>query len=167
MADTMADSDITARGLLMLRLRPILTTTDTDTLDTPDTLETPDTSDTMAMDSDTSTARGLLMLRPRLILIILEDMVLDTGTPDTSDMPESDTLDTSTANRLHQYLSVNHRLDLRQKWIVISLKFPLPVLQFQCYHTKSLFMVSRKQENQSGKNPTNIEITKIKVVKIQ
>merc|ERR1719516_902594 len=123
MADTMADSDITARGLLMLRLRPILTTTDT--------------------------------------------MVLDTGTPDTSDMPESDTLDTdtldtSTANRLHQDLSVNHRLDLRQKWIVISLKFPLPVLQFQCYHTKSLFMVSRKQENQSGKNPTNIEITKIK-----
>merc|ERR1719334_1474499 len=103
------------------------------------------------MDSDTSTARGLLMLRPRLILTILEDMVLDT----------------STANRLHQYLSVNHRLDLRQKWIVISLKFPLPVLQFQCYHTKSLFMVSRKQENQSGKNPTNIEITKIKVVKIQ
>merc|ERR1719283_773961 len=161
MADTMADSDITARGLLMLRLRPILTTTDTDTLDTPDT------SDTMAMDSDTSTARGLLMLKPRLILTILEDMVLDTGTPDTSDMPESDTLDTdtldtSTANRLHQDLSVNHRLDLRQKWIVISLKFPLPVLQFQCYHTKSLFMVSRKQENQSGKNPTNIEITKIK-----
>merc|ERR1712234_5366 len=52
MADTMADSDITARGLLMLRLRPILTTTDWDTLDTPDT------SDTMAMDSDTSTARG-------------------------------------------------------------------------------------------------------------
>merc|ERR1712029_865646 len=91
------------------------------------------------------------------------------GTPDTSDMPESDTLDTdtldtSTANRLHQYLSVNHRLDLRQKWIVISLKFPLPVLQFQRYHTKSLFMVSRKQENQSGKNPTNIEITKIKFV---
>merc|ERR1719383_1208020 len=144
----MADSDITARGLLMLRLRPILTTTDTDTLDTPDT------SDTMAMDSDTSTARGLLMLRPRLILTILEDMVLDTGTSDTLD---TDTLDTSTANRLHQDLSVNHRLDLRQKWIVISLKFPSPVLQFQCYHTKSLFMVSRKQENQSGKNPTNIE----------
>merc|ERR1719367_397519 len=139
----------------MLRLRPILTTTDTDTLDMPDTLDTPDT---MAMDSDTSTARGLLMLRPRLILTILEDMVLDTVTPDTSDMPESDTLDTdaldtSTANRLHQDLSVNHRLDLRQIWIVISLKFPSPVLQFQCYHTKSLFMVSRKQENQSGKNP--------------
>merc|ERR1712098_695221 len=93
MADTMADSDITARGLLMLRLRPILTTTDTDTLDTPDTLVTPDTSDTM--ESDT----------------------LDT-----------DALDTSTANRLHQDLSVNHRLDLRQKWIVISLKFPSPVL---------------------------------------
>merc|ERR1719348_2774862 len=123
MADTMADSDITARGLLMLRLRPILTTTDWDTLDTPDTSDMPE-----------------------------------------SDTLDTDTLDTSTANRLHQYLSVNHRLDLRQKWIVISLKFPLPVLQFQCYHTKSLFMVSRKQENQSGKNPTIIEITKIKFV---
>merc|ERR1719348_2238298 len=123
MADTMADSDITARGLLMLRLRPILTTTDTDTLDTPDTSDMPE-----------------------------------------SDTLDTDTLDTSMANRLHQDLSVNHRLDLRQKWIVISLKFPLPVLQFQCYHTKSLFMVSRKQENQSGKNPTIIEITKIKFV---
>merc|ERR1719167_2140365 len=96
-------------------------------------------------------------------------MVLDTGTPDTSDMPESDTLDTdaldtSTANRLHQDLSVNHRLDLRQKWIVISLKLPSSVLQFQCCHTKSLVMVSRKQENQSGKIPTNIEITKINFV---
>merc|ERR1719411_1037339 len=117
----------------------------------------------MAMDSDTSTARGLLMLslRPRLILTTT-DTVLDTDTPDTSDMP--DTLDmpdsdTSTANRFHQDLSVNHRLDLRQKWIVISLKFPSSVLQFQCCHTKSLVMVSRKQENQSGKNPTNIEIT--------
>merc|ERR1719158_2603726 len=111
----MADSDTTARGLLMPRLIPT-------TLDT--VLDTPDTLDTMAMDSDT------------------------------------DTLDTSTANRLHQDLSVNHRLDLRQKWIVISLKFPSPVLQFQCYHT--LVMVSRKQENQSGKNPTNIKITKKK-----
>merc|ERR1719184_61910 len=154
-----SDTPFTARGLLMLRLRPILTTTDTD-LVTPDTLDTPDTSDTMAMDSDTSTARGLLMLslRPRLILTILD-------TPDTSDMP--DTLDmpdshTSTANRFHQDLSVNYRLDLRQKWIVIILKFPSSVLQFQCYHTKSLVMVSRKQENQSGKNPTNIEINKIK-----
>merc|ERR1712112_62491 len=97
----------------------------------------------MAMDSDTSMARGLLMLslRPRLILTTLDT--------DTTDMPDSDTLDTdtadtSTANRFHQDLSVNHRLDLRQKWIVISLKFPSPVLQFQCYHTKSLVMVSRK-----------------------
>merc|ERR1712112_647157 len=120
----------------------------------------------MAMDSDTSTARGLLMLslRPRLTLTTT-DTVLDTDTPDTSDMP--DTLDmpdsdTSTANRFHQDLSVNHRLDLRQKWIVISLKFPSSVLQFQCYHNKSLVMVSRKQENQSDKNPTNIEITKKK-----
>merc|ERR1711872_170321 len=95
MADTMADSDTTARGLLMLRLIP---TSCTDmvlvTLDTTDK-----DSDTTAMDSDTDTAES------------------------------------STANRLHQDLSVNHRLDLRQKWIVISLKFPLPVLQFQCYHT--------------------------------
>merc|ERR1719394_1343765 len=117
----MADSDITARGLLMLRLIPTFFTVVLVTLATLDT-------DTMDLD-----------------------------TPDTSDMPDSDTLDTdtadtSTANRFHQDLSVNHRLDLRQKWIVISLKFPLPVLQFQCYHTKSLVMVSRKQENQSGKN---------------
>merc|ERR1712114_61994 len=141
----MADSDITARGLLMLRLIPTFFTV---VLVTLDTLDTPDTLDTMAMDSDTSTARGLLMLSLRLRLILT-----------TLDM---DTADTSTANRFHQDLSVNHRLDLRQKWIVISLKFPSPVLQFQCYHTKSLVMVSRKQENQSGKNPTNIKITKKK-----
>merc|ERR1712080_51335 len=84
---------------------------------------------------------------------------------DTSDTPvisdtdtDSDTApDTTMASRLHQDLSVNQ---LGQKWIVISLNFPSPVLQFQCYHTKSLVMVSRKQENQSGKNPTNIKITK-------
>merc|ERR1719411_806631 len=139
----MADSDITARGLLMLRLIPTFFTVVLVTLDTLDT----DTLDTMAMDSDTSTARGLLMLSLRLILTTLDTDTMDLDTPDTSDMPDSDTLDTdtSTANRFHQDLSVNHRLDLRQKWIVISLKFPSPVLQFQCYHTKSLFMVSRKQ----------------------
>merc|ERR1711925_52455 len=97
-----------------------------------------DTSDTTAtMDSDMPTmARGLLMLslRPRLILTTL-DMAMDSDT---------DTADSTTANRLYQDLSVNHRLDLRQKWIVISLKFPSPVLQFQCYHAKSLVMVSRK-----------------------
>merc|ERR1712133_108735 len=97
-------------------------------------------------DSDI-TARGLLMLRLRLRLILttLDTDTMDLDTPDTSDMPDSDTLDTdtadtTTANRFHQDLSVNHRLDLRQKWIVISLKFPSPVLQFQCYHTKSLVM---------------------------
>merc|ERR1719283_354557 len=119
----------------------------------------------MAMDSDTPfTARGLLMLRlrPRLILTT---MVLDTDldtldTLDTPDTLDTDTAESTTANRFHQDLSVNHRLDLRQKWIVISLKFPSSVLQFQCCHTKSLVMVSRKQENQSGKIPTNIEITK-------
>merc|ERR1712058_175893 len=138
--------------------------------DTPDTLDTRDTSDTMAMDSDTSTARGLLMLSLRLRLILTTDTVLDTDTvsdtdmvldtPDTSDTP--DTADTTTESRLHQVLSANQQLHFRQKWIVISLKFPSPVLQFQCDHTKSLVMVSRKQENQSGKIPTNIKITKTK-----
>merc|ERR1711881_395434 len=98
-------------------------------------------SDTMDMDLDTmvdsdTTARGLLMLRP--IPTFFTEDTLDT--PDTSDtMADSDTLDTDTedttsANRLHQDLSVNHRLNLGQKWIIISLKFPSPVLQFQCYH---------------------------------
>merc|ERR1712014_500415 len=128
----MVDSDTTARGLLMLR--PILTFFMEDTLDT-DTLDTPDTSDTMAMDSDTTdTARGLLMLR-----LIPTFFMEDTLDMDTSDMPDSDTMDTdtadtSTANRLLQDISVNHRLILGQKWIIISLKFPSPVLQFQCYH---------------------------------
>merc|ERR1719209_2179920 len=162
----------TARGLLMLRPIP---TTPTDS-DTPDTmvLVTLDTmvsdSDTMAMDSDTPTARGLLMLSLRLRLILTTDTVLDMDmvsdtdtaldTPDTSDTP--DTVDTTTASKLHQCLSVNQQLEFRQKWIVISFKFPSPVLQFQCYHTKSLVMVSRKQENQIVTNPTNIKkITKI------
>merc|ERR1719430_1361859 len=120
----------TARGLLMLR--PIPTTpTDSDTLDTMVS-----DSDTMAMDSDTPTARGLLMLSLRLRLILTTDTVLDTDTasdtPDTLDTP--DTVDTTTASKLHQDLS--QQLKFRQKWIVISLKFPSPVLQFQCYHTK-------------------------------
>merc|ERR1719370_353540 len=139
-----SDTPSTARGLLMLMLRPIptffmedLDTTDMLDLDTTDMLDL-DTSDTMAMDSDTeSMARGLLMLRLSLIL-------------------------TTSASRLYQDLSVNHRLNLGQKWIVISLKFPSPVLQFQCYHTKSLVMVSRQQENHIGKNPTNKKITKKK-----
>merc|ERR1712041_42883 len=109
-----------------------LDTSDMDTLDMPD-------SDTESM------ARGLLMLRLSLIL---------TTSPTVSDTP-----DTTLASRLYQDLSVNHRQNLGQKWIVISFKFPSPVLQFQCYHTKSVVMVSRKQENQSGKNPENIKIT--------
>merc|ERR1712080_284263 len=124
-------------------------------------------------DSDTDTdsamvsitARGLLMLRPIPIF-----STVDSDTPDM-DWDTSDMLDTIsdtdtdsamvsiTASRLHQDLSVNQ---LRQKWIVISLNFPSPVLRFQCYHTKSLVMVSRKQENQSGKNQTNIKITQKK-----
>merc|ERR1712236_99779 len=105
--------------------------------------------DTTDMDLDTDTesmARGLLMLRLSLILTTPDTMDLDT--PDTSDMdtldmPDSDTADTTSANRFHQDISVNHRQNLGQKWIVISLKFPSPVLQFQCYHTKSVVMVSR------------------------
>merc|ERR1712126_303905 len=115
------------------------------------------------MDSDTPTARGLLMLSLRLRLILTTDTVLDTDTvsdtADTSDTP--DTADTTTASRLYQDLSANQQLEFRQKWIVISLKFPSPVLQFQCYHTKSLVMVCRKQENQIDRNPTNIEITNL------
>merc|ERR1719167_526390 len=165
MADTMADSDITARGLLMLRPIPTFFTEDTTDMDM-DSDTTDMDSDTMAVDLDTTdTARGLLMLRLIPTFCTEDTTVLDTDTvSDTPDTLDTDTADTSTANRLHQDLSVNHRLDLRQKWIVISLKFPSPVLQFQCYHTKSLVMGSRKQENQSGKNPTNIEITKKSVV---
>merc|ERR1719431_1875900 len=163
-----SDTPSTARGLLMLMLRPIPTFFMED-LDTTDMLDS-DTSDmdTLDMpDSDTeSMARGML----RLSLILTTSptvMVTDLDTPDTSDMdtldmPDSDTAGTTLANRLNQDLSVNHRQNLGQKWIVISLKFPSPVLQFQCYHNKSVVMVSRKQENQSGKNPENIKITKIK-----
>merc|ERR1712050_801063 len=101
----------------------------------------------MAMDSDTSTARGLLMLSLRLRLILTTDTALDTL--NTSDMP--DMVDTTTASRLHQDLF--QQLKFRQKWIIVSLKFPSPVLQFQCYHTKSLVMVAGSK--------------RIKVVKIQ
>merc|ERR1712126_141573 len=103
-------------------------------MDTMD-LDTADTSDMPDSDTGSATARGLLMLRLSLILT-MDTMDLDTA--DTSDMPDSDTAsdtaESSTANRLHQDLSVNNRQDFRQKWIVVSLKFPSPVLQFQCYH---------------------------------
>merc|ERR1712055_522041 len=99
----MADSDTTARGLLMLMLRPIPTFFMED-LDTTDMLDS-DTSDmdTLDMpDSDTeSMARGLLMLRLSLILTTSPTvMVTDLDTPDTSDMdtldmPDSDTADTT------------------------------------------------------------------------
>merc|ERR1719228_2962396 len=154
----------TARGLLMLR--PIPTTPPTDS-DTPDTmvLVTLDTmvsdSDTMAMDSDMPMARGLLMLSLRLRLILTTDTVLDMDMVSDTDTA-LDTADTTTASRLYQDLSVNQQLEFRQKWIVISLKFLSPVLQFQCYHNKSLVMVCRKQENQIDRNPTNIEITNLK-----
>merc|ERR550519_842706 len=184
MLDMVIDSS-TARGRLRPSLRPrpmLIPTSYTDMdmvldMDMDMVLDTVDTDmvDTMVMDSDT-TARGLLMLslRPRLILTTLVDTMVDTSDmPDISDMDmamdsDMDTdldmamVSTDTESRLHQDLSVNQQLELRQKWIVISLNFPSPVLQFQCYHTRSLVMVSRKQENQSGKNPTNIKITKLK-----
>merc|ERR1711890_81595 len=102
--------------------------------------DTPDTAmESMDTDSDTDTdsamvsikARGLLMLRP-----IPTFSTVDSDTPDM-DWDTSDMLDTIsdtdtdsamvsiTASRLHQDLSVNQ---LGQKWIVISLNFPSPVL---------------------------------------
>merc|ERR1719309_89900 len=140
-----SDTPYSARGLLMLRPIPTFFMEDLDTTDMLDL----DTSDTESM------ARGLLMLRLSLILTT-SPMVMDTqdtSDMDTLDMPDSDTADTTLASKLYQDLSVNHWQNLGQKWIVISLKLPSPVLQFQCYHTKSVVMVSRKQENQSGKNP--------------
>merc|ERR1712080_484089 len=133
-------------------LRPIpMFTTDMD-WDTSDMLDTSDTDTDTDTAMDTYTARGLLMRSLRLRPIPTFSTV-DSDTPDTDS--DSDTApDTTTASRLHQDLSVNQ---LGQKWIVISLNFPSSVLQFQCYHTKSLVMVSRKQENQSDKNPTNIK----------
>merc|ERR1712080_794735 len=105
----MVVSDTTARGLLMLRPIPMFTT-DTD-WDTSDMLDTSDTDTDPDTDCDTTSA------------------LLDISDTDT----DSDTApDTTTASRLHQDLSVNQ---LGQKWIVISLNFPSPVLQFQCYHT--------------------------------
>merc|ERR1711890_222958 len=141
----------TARGLPMLSLRPrLILTTDTDMVwdtDVDTTVAISDTPDTSATDMDmdmavdSCTARGLLMLnlRPRLILTTdMDIMVSDTAT-----------VCTAGESKLYNHLSANHQLELGQKWIVISLNFPSPVLQFQCYHTKSLVMVSRKQENQS------------------
>merc|ERR1719153_929640 len=136
-----------ARGRLRLSLRPsprprlILTSCTDVVLDTM--VDTTDmvlvTPDTMVMDLDTPySARGLLMLRLSLILTTSPTVMdtPDTSDMDTLDMPDSDTADTTSASRLYQDLSVNHRQNLGQKWIVISLKFPSPVLQFQCYHTK-------------------------------
>merc|ERR1712243_390020 len=98
------DTTDTARGLLMLRPIPTFFTEDTTDMD---------------MDLDTTdTARGLLMLRLIPTFCMEDTTVLDTDTVlDTPDTLDTDTADTSTANRLHQDLSVNHRLDLRQKWI--------------------------------------------------
>merc|ERR1712133_88596 len=128
-----------ARGRLRPSPRPsprprLIPTSCTDVvLVTPDTTDmdsdTTDTDSDTMVDSDT-TARGLLMQRLIPTFCTEDTTVLDTDT--VLDTPDTlDTADSTTANRLHQDLSVNHRLDLRQKWIVISLKFPSPVLQFQ------------------------------------
>merc|ERR1712243_347206 len=97
-----------ARGRLRPSLRPSPTffTEDTSDIDWEDTTDMD--LDTVT-DSDT-TARGLLMLGLSLILTT-PPMVLDTPDSDTDtlDMPDSHT---STVNRFHQDLSVNHRLDL-------------------------------------------------------
>merc|ERR1711962_928404 len=104
-----SDTPSTVRGLLMLR--PIPTTpTDLDTTDMDWDLDTSDT-----MDSDTeSMARGLLMLRLSLILTTSPTVMVtpDTSDMDTLDMPDSDTADTTSASRLYQDLSVNHRQNL-------------------------------------------------------
>merc|ERR1712126_659870 len=162
--DTMAIMDLdttdTARGLLMLSLRPrLIHTTDTDMvwdMDVDTTLDTSATDMDMDMDIDTCTARGLLKLslRPRLILTTdMDIMVSDTDMGSDMDtmVAISDTATVCTAgeSKFYNNFSANQQLQLRQKWIVISLKFPSPVLQFQCYHTKSLVVVSRRQENQS------------------
>merc|ERR1712002_336638 len=92
-SDTMAIMDLgttdTARGLLMLNLRPrLILTTDTDMVWGTDL--------DMDMAIDTCMARGLLMLnlRPRLILTTDTDiMVSDTDTMAAiSDTPDSDTV---------------------------------------------------------------------------
>merc|ERR1712002_876931 len=89
----------TARGLLMLNLRPrLILTTDTDMVwdtDVHTTVAISDTPDTLATDLDmdmaidTCMARGLLMLnlRPRLILTTDTDTMVA-----ISDTPDSDTV---------------------------------------------------------------------------
>merc|ERR1711890_192488 len=157
-SDMDTDSDTamdycTARGLLMLslRLRPIPTFSTVDS-DTPDTaMESMDMDTDSDTDTDSAmvsiTARGLLMLRPiPTSLRWTRIHRIWTGTPRICWTPSRIRIRTRPwcllRSRLHQDLSVNQ---LGQKWIVISLNFPSPVLQFQCYHTKSLVMVSRKQ----------------------
>merc|ERR1711874_819563 len=91
-----SDTPSTARGLLMLMLRPIPTffMEDLDTTDMPD------------LDTE-SMARGLLMLRLSLILTTSPTVMVmpDTSDMDTLDMPDSDTADTTSASRLYQDIS--------------------------------------------------------------
>merc|ERR1711881_674774 len=91
--------------------------------------------DTMAiMDLDTTdTERGLLMLslRPRLIHTTDTDIMVsdtDMGSDMDTMVAISDTATAFTAmeSKFYYDLSANQQLQLRQKWIVISLKFPSP-----------------------------------------
>merc|ERR1712034_22403 len=100
-----------------------------------DTLDTSATDLDMDMDVVTCTARGLLMLslRPRLILTTdMDIMVSDTDMGSDMDtmVAISDTATVCTAgeSKFCNNFSANQQLQLRQKWIVISLKFPSPVL---------------------------------------
>merc|ERR1712080_249160 len=113
-SDTMVVSDTTARGLLMLRPIPTLSTVDSDTPDTAMESMDMDTDSDLDTDSDTAidtcTARGLLMLSLGLRPIPTLSTV-DSDTPVISDTDtDSDTApDTTMASRLHQDLSVNQR----------------------------------------------------------
>merc|ERR1712105_306753 len=121
----MGDTECTARGRPRLSLRLLLIlTTDTDILvwDTPDTV-----TDTV---SDTP------------------DTVTDTTVTDTvTDTTDGDVK--ATADKLHQDLSVNQQLNAGKNGFYQFEFEPSPVLPFQCCHTRSLVMASRKQENQS------------------
>merc|ERR1711890_37892 len=124
-----------------------------------DSLDTMD-SDTMVV-SDT-TARGLLMLRLRLILTTPTDM-LRTGirwTP--SRIRRTPRIRTPRIPRFLRLRKVNYIIIFQQpsagtrtKMDCYQFELPFTSAAVQCYHTKSLVMVSRKQENQSGKNQTN------------
>merc|ERR1712080_797291 len=123
--------------MLSLRLRPIPTFSTVDS-DTPDTaMESMD----MDTDSDTDTDSAMVSYGKRSADAKADPYLLYGGLGYTgyglghlgyldtiSDTDTDSAMVSITASRLHQDLSVNQ---LGQKWIVISLNFPSPVLQFQ------------------------------------